>query len=321
MKIFRSPQEIPADFGPAIVTIGNFDGVHRGHQWVIREVISRARTTDAKAVAVTFDPHPVRVLRPDITTKMISPTSEKLRLLAATGLDATLVIPFTQQLSETSADDFACTILCDTLRATEVHVGNNFRFGYQAQADVHRLAELGQRLGFTAKIYDPVPMRGGIISSSRIRRLIQAGNVSAARVLLGRAFDVVSTPASGRGYGTKYAVPTVNLAPYPELLPGNGVYVTTLQVGEDGPIFEGVTNAGNRPTFGEDSFAVETHLFDFRPIDLTEQTPLRMTFLKHLRPEMKWDSPEALKAQIGKDITKAQRFLRVYRKLISGVSS
>jgi len=315
MKIFRSLAEVPAEFGPSVVTIGNFDGVHCGHQIVIREVISRARLENAKAVAVTFEPHPVRVLRPELPSKMITPLPEKLRLLAATGLDAVLVLPFTNELSHTPADVFAMTVLRDKLRALEVHVGNNFRFGYQAQAHTTHLAELGKQLDFSAQIYKPIPVRGGIISSSRIRRMIQAGDVSGARALLGSPFSIVSTPARGRGYGTKYAVPTINLAPYAELVPANGVYVTLLQVGENGPVFEGVTNAGNRPTFGEDSYAIETHLFDFKPIDLTEETLLRMTFLKHLRPEMKWDSPEALKAQIGKDIAKAQRFLRGYRSV------
>ncbi|QEE29855.1 bifunctional riboflavin kinase/FAD synthetase [Terriglobus albidus] len=316
MKIFRSIAEVPENFGPSIISIGNFDGVHRGHRWVISEIIARARESGTKSIAVTFDPHPVRILRPDSPTKMISPTEEKLRLLAATGLDATLVLPFTQELAQTSAEDFISKIICDCLGATEVHVGSNFRFGYQAQADVMRLAELGNKLDFSARIYEPVPLRGGIISSSRIRQLILAGNLSSARVLLGRPYSICSTPARGRGYGTKYAVPTINLAPYSELLPANGVYVTTLQIGDDGPIFEGVTNAGNRPTFGPDSYAVETHLFNFHPVDMTEETPLRLTFLTHLRPEMKWDSPEALKAQIGKDIARAQRFLRGYRRLI-----
>jgi riboflavin kinase/FMN adenylyltransferase len=316
MKIFRSIAEVPANFGPSIISIGNFDGVHRGHRWVISEIIARARESGTKSIAVTFDPHPVRILRPNSPTKMISPTEEKLRLLAATGLDATLVLPFTQELAQTSAEDFISKVICNCLRATEVHVGSNFRFGYQAQADVMRLAELGNKLDFSARIYEPVPLRGGIISSSRIRQLILAGNLSTARVLLGRPYSICSTPARGRGYGTKYAVPTINLAPYSELLPANGVYVTTLQIGDDGPVFEGVTNAGNRPTFGPDSYAVETHLFNFHPVDMTEETPLRLTFLRHLRPEMKWDSPEALKEQIGKDIGRAQRFLRGYRRLM-----
>ena len=141
--------------------------------------------------------------------------------------------------------------------------------------------------------------------------------MAAARRLLGWTFAVDSTPASGRGYGTRYAVPTINLAPYPELLPGNGVYVTRLRVGsgEGARWFEGVTNAGNRPTFGEDSFAVETHLFDFEPIELTDCTPLRLEFLKHLRGEERWPSPEALKAQIGRDVARAQRYLRLRRRL------
>jgi len=143
-----------------------------------------------------------------------------------------------------------------------------------------------------------------------IRRLIAAGSLAEARALLGRSFSIHSTPASGRGYGTLYAVPTINLAPYADLLPANGVYITTLKVG-DGPtakLFRGVTNAGNRPTFGVDSFAVETHLLDFERIALSESTPLEMTFLHRIRAERRFQSPEALRTQIGLDVRKAQRY-------------
>jgi riboflavin kinase/FMN adenylyltransferase len=159
-------------------------------------------------------------------------------------------------------------------------------------------------------------MRGAAVSSSRIRALIAAGEVTRARALLGRSFAVQSMPASGRGYGTKYAVPTINLAPYAELLPAFGVYVTTLRVGSR--VFRGVTNVGNRPTFGADSFAVETHLLDFEPVDLSETTELEMTFLKRLRAEKRFDSPELLREQIGKDVRTGLRWFGLMDLLATG---
>jgi len=201
-------------------------------------------------------------------------------------------------------------VLRDGLHAVEVHEGETFRFGHNAAADVVGLTELGRDLGFAVRTYEPYVVRGSAVSSSRIRKLIADGNLNEARALLGRSFSIRSTPASGRGYGTKYAVPTINLAPYAELLPANGVYVTTLKIGES-LLFQGVTNVGNRPTFGTDSFAVETHLFDFEPVDLTESTPLQMTFLTRLRAERRFDSPEALRQQIGLDVGKALRFFEL----------
>ena len=200
---------------------------------------------------------------------LITPLDEKLRLLAETGLDQVLVLPFTDELRHWTARHFAERVLRDALHAVEVHEGETFRFGYQAEADIAGLSELGRELGFGVKAYVPCIARGAAISSSRIRALIAAGNLHEARALLGRSFAIRSTPAPGRGYGTRYAVPTINLAPYPELLPAHGVYVTTLRIG-DGRVFRGVTNVGNRPTFGADSFAVESHLLDFEPVDLSE---------------------------------------------------
>jgi riboflavin kinase/FMN adenylyltransferase len=310
MILFRSLAEVPAGFGPSIVTIGNFDGVHCGHRTVIREVIARARQQNARAVLVTLDPHPAKVLRPDKAPRLITPLPLKLELLEATGLDAVLLLPFTQEFSRTSPRAFCQTIVRDALRATEVHEGENFRFGYGAEADMHSLESLGRDYSFTAHTF-AIGTRA--ISSSRIRTEIAAGNMSAARHLLGRPFSIDSTPARGRGYGTQFAVPTINLAPYDELLPANGVYITDMRIGT-GPsaiTFEGVTNIGNRPTFGADSFAVETYLFHFRPIDLNEETPIRLTFLKRLREEKKWPSPEALKAQIGIDVSRAERWFQL----------
>jgi riboflavin kinase/FMN adenylyltransferase len=213
--------------------------------------------------------------------------------------------------------DFVKDILVNTLHVTEVHEGKNFRFGYHAEAGIEGLEALGRELGFGVTIYAPRIVRGSAVSSSRIRKLIAAGDVSRARALLGRPFSVDSTPAPGRGYGSCHTVPTVNLAPYPELLPANGVYVATLAIGT-GPTadtFDAVTNVGNRPTFGADSFAVESHLLDFRPIALSEDTPLRLTFLRRLREEQRFPSTEALRDQIVRDIARARRYFALCRRI------
>jgi len=319
MQIFRQLAEIPPDYGPSIATIGNFDGVHRGHQWVITEVVARARSLGIRSVAITFDPHPARVIRPESSQPLITPLPEKLELLAATGIDAVLILPFTGELSRMSARTFATDVLQRVLHVTELHEGENFRFGYQAEAGIDSLEALGRELGFSVRVYAPRTIRGQAISSSNIRRLIADGDVSHVRALLGRSFAIISTPAPGRGYGTRYTVPTINQAPYAELLPANGVYITSLTIGasDSSETFDAVTNVGNRPTFGADSFAVESHLLNFHPVALDEYTPLTLKFLRRLRPEMRWPNPEALREQIGRDVATAKRFFSLCRAVAS----
>ncbi len=306
MQIFHSVEELPAGFGPSIVTIGNFDGVHCGHQAVIQDMMARASALHARSVAVTFDPHPVRVVRPQTPLRLITPQEQKIDLLTQTGIDAALVLPFTQALSRLTAREFARTVLQDALKAIEVHEGENFRFGADAGADVRALSSLGEEFGFKVRVHAPTQRRGTVVSSSIVRAAIAMGNMRAARQLLGRPFEIFSAPAPGRGYGSRYTVPTINLAPYKELLPANGVYTTCLEI--NGERFESVTNVGNRPTFGEESFAVETHVLDFHPISLDENTQLRLRFLDRIRAEIAWPSPDALKAQIGKDVAHARHY-------------
>jgi riboflavin kinase/FMN adenylyltransferase len=321
LNIYRQLADVPVPRTPIVATIGNFDGVHLGHQSVIAEVLSRARFLGGRSLAITFDPHPARVLRPDHPTPLITPLSRRLELLSATGLDATLVLPFTGELRQMPPRDFVTGILVDTLHVTEVHEGENFRFGYHAEAGVAGptgLEALGRELGFGVTIYAPRIVRGAPVSSSRIRKLLTGtGDVSHARALLGRPFAIDSNPAPGRGYGRTYAVPTINLAPYSELLPAHGVYITTLTIGDgpDAETFDAVTNVGNRPTFGIDSFAVESHLLNFHPLALTEQTPLRLTFLRRLRPERIFPTTQALRHQIARDVARAHRYFALCRLL------
>jgi riboflavin kinase/FMN adenylyltransferase len=310
MNIYRELADIPPDFGPSVATIGNFDGVHRGHRSIIAEVVRHASELGVHSVAITFDPHPARVLRPEQRRPLITPLAQKIELLAGTGLDALLVLPFTGDLSRMTARAFSAEVLQRALHVTELHEGKNFRLGYQAEAGVENLRHLGEELGFKLYVHGSQRIRGQAVSSSRIRELISRGEVSHARALLGRPFAIVSTPAPGRGYGTRYTVPTINLTPYSELLPANGVYVTMLTVGSGSSqeAFEAVTNVGNRPTFGADSFAVESHLLNFHPIELSEKTPLTLSFLFRLRAEQRFPSPEALREQIGRDVRRAQRY-------------
>jgi len=306
MQVFRSLAEIPAGFGPTVAPVGNFDGVHCGHQEILAGVMADAGGIGAMAVAVTFDPHPEHFLRPDKAPRLITPAAERLRLLAETGIDAALVLKFDDALAHLAPRDFVAQILIDALGVQAVHEGQNFRFGHCAAAGVEELAAMGAELGFTVRVHGAVCVRGLEVSSSAIRALVAAGDMRRARWMLGRPFTVLSAPARGRGIGARLLVPTVNLAAYNGLLPAFGVYVTRLKIA--GHAFEAVTNVGNRPTFGEASFAVETHILNFEPVEINEETPLELEFLMRLRGEREWPSPEALKAQIFKDVARAKRY-------------
>ena len=309
MRIFHKLAEVPPDFGPTIVTVGNFDGVHHAHSHVLQEIVARARQQNAKAVAISFEPHPMRILRPDAALRLLTPTPEKLRLLEATGLDAVLLLPFTRDLSLMTPHQFAHEVLKKHLHVREVHEGYNFRFGHKAAGDLETLSRFGKEMGFEVHPYPEMKLRGESVSSSHIRKLLAAGNVSRARHLLGRAFSVLSTPGRGRGYGSKYTVPTINLSRYEELVPGDGVYITRTRVADE--CFDSVTNVGNRPTFGADSFAVETHLLNFHPIELSPETEVEIYFLNRLRSEIKFPSVEALREQIGRDVKKAKKYFQL----------
>lgn len=306
MRVFHHLEDLPSDWRRTVISIGNFDGVHRAHQLVLGKVAERARELGAHSLAVTFNPHPARLLRPESAPRLITPLPQKLALLGQTGVEATLVLGFNSEFSLLSPRAFAKQIVADRLHAAEVHEGASFRFGHHAEGNVERLAEYGREFGFAVVIYPEMRLRVEVVSSSAIRRLLSNGEVGRARHLLGRPFAITGTPAAGRGYGTRYTVPTINLSAYTELAPRHGVYVTCTRIGEER--FESVTNVGTRPTFDGASFAIETHLLNFHPIALDESTEVEIAFLKWLRPEIKWPNAEALKEQIGKDLKRSQRF-------------
>jgi riboflavin kinase/FMN adenylyltransferase len=311
IPVYRSVQQIPAGFGPSVAAIGNFDGVHMGHREILLSVVEEARALGVRSVAITFDPHPEQFLRPSRAPKLLTPMDERVRLLAATGIDAVLVLPFDAALAGLTAKEFVRDILVGALGLRGLHEGGNFHFGHRARAGVAQLQRFGAGFGFAVHVHSSVRVRGLEVSSSAIRALVAAGEMRRARWMLGRPFAVYSTQARGRGIGTRLLVPTVNLAPYKNLLPAFGVYVTRLKV--SGRCFQAVTNVGNRPTFGEASFAVESHILDFVPVEMDDETPVELEFLLRLRGEIEWPTPEALKAQIFKDVARAKRYFRLAR--------
>jgi riboflavin kinase / FMN adenylyltransferase len=312
LDVFHKLGDVPASYGPTFVSVGNFDGVHRAHARVLSEIAARARAAGGKAVAVTFEPHPARILQPESGLKLLTPTPEKLRWLAGTGVDAILVLPFGRDLSLMTPRQFAERVLKRKLHAREVHEGFNFRFGHKAAGDANMLAELGREMGFEVKVYPEMMLRGESVSSSQIRKLVAAGRVSRARHLLARPFCILGVPGRGRGFGSKYTVPTINLARYEELVPRDGVYISWTRVGAER--FESVTNVGNRPTFGAELFAIETHLLNFHPLELTPETEVEICFLERLRDEIKFSSVGALREQIAHDVKKARRFFHLLRR-------
>jgi riboflavin kinase/FMN adenylyltransferase len=313
MQVYRSIPELPHPPSRTVAAIGNFDGVHRGHREILGRVRERADHLGARAVVVTFDPHPLTLLRPEQALKVITPIPKRLELLAGTGVDATLVIPFTREFSLQAPREFAERVLCGALGVVEVHEGDTFRFGHDAAAGIAELRELGAEMGFNVVSHGALKVRGIVVSSSEVRRRIAGGELGVARALMGRPFSILSTPVHGRGVGTKLTTPTINLAPYEGLLPRDGVYVTRVRLGggSKGGWLKAVTNAGMRPTFDGVGYAVESHLLDGPPpIELTASTPVEVCFLMRLRGERRFPSPDALRAQILRDMARAQAYFR-----------
>jgi riboflavin kinase / FMN adenylyltransferase len=309
MAVYRSLAELPAGFGPSVAAIGNFDGVHVGHREILDAVKAEARALNAKAVAITFDPHPEKFLRPKRAPGLLTPIDERMLLLAETGIDAVLVLPFDAELAQLRAREFVERVLAGALSVRGLHEGDNFRFGAKAEAGIDELRAFGAEFGFALHVHDAVCVHGLEVSSSAVREALAAGDMKRARWMLGRPFAVRARQKRDRGVGSKLLVPTVNLSGYDGLLPAFGVYATRIAI--DGRWFNAVTNVGNRPTFAGAGFSVETHILNFEPVALTEETQIELAFLLRLRAEQKFSSPEALKAQILRDVQRAQRYFRL----------
>jgi riboflavin kinase / FMN adenylyltransferase len=299
-----------------VVTIGNFDGVHLGHQEILRDVVARAATAEGRSdtrdardaqkellpAVLTFYPHPARVLRPQQAPSLLETLPQRLADFAALGIAAALVLQFDAVLAQASAEGFVKEYLVDTMRAHAVLVGASFRFGHKQLGDVELLKELGRRWGFEVAIVTPVIDRGDVVSSTAIREAVRDGRVEAARRMLGRPFALVGEIRTGTGQGRKLVVPTLNLATEQETLPKTGVYVTETVL--PGGTYRSVTNVGVRPTFDGTRLAIESHLFDFA--EALTAGAMKVRFLQRLRDEQKFSGPEALREQVLKDIERAR---------------
>jgi riboflavin kinase / FMN adenylyltransferase len=304
MKVFDDIETLRAHLSGPIATIGNFDGLHRGHQAIVGTVLERCRATGGSSLLITFEPHPLKVLAPERAPHMLTTRHQKLALIEATGLEFLLILAFTKELADVTAERFVTRYLAEGLGTREVYVGANFNFGRDRAGNAELLIRLCGELGIRAEQVPEVRYLDSPISSSRIRRAIQSGEVELARELLGRPYVVEGTVIHGESRGARLGFPTANLEARNELVPQDGVYVSEAVV--DGVPHPAVTNIGGRPTFAGASYAVETHLLDV-PGDLYGKA-LDIRFLARLRPELKFESPQALVAQVQKDVLRAREY-------------
>ena len=305
-----------ATFGhTSVLAIGNFDGIHLGHQAILRATVKRARALNAVSTALTFAPSPRKVLRPETAPLQLSTNAQRMEWFNLLGLEAVVVLPFTLDLARLSPEEFVEQILLRDLHVKAVLVGENFRFGHKQAGDMKRLSELGAKHDFDVVIVPPVFHRGEVVSSTIIRREIAVGDVSHAARLLGRPFVLTGEVVGGTGTGRRFTFPTLNLATEQELLPARGVYVTRTCLDGETSSHRSVTNIGMRPTFNGSSLSIETHL-------LNAQLPappkrIEVRFWKRLREEKKFSGPEELRAQISRDIASANKFFSRLRRFRS----
>lgn len=307
MKILRDPlgnDDLPQG---AVISIGSFDGVHIGHQAVLTHVVERARSMGVAAVAMTFDPHPIKLLRPGDAPRLLTTLEQRLALIAQTGIETSLVVPFTHRLARMRAADFVRDVLVDRLGVREVYIGDNFRFGADRGGDVGLLTSMGAELGFEAAAAPIVEADGSVVSSTRVRRAVADGRVEEVVALLGRSVFIDGAVLEGKRLGRTLGFPTLNIEVENELSPSNGVYVTAVHIPSFSRTFPAVTNIGVRPTVYQNSLTtVESHLLDFTADVYQEQ--VRLFFLQRVREERRFESTLELMAQIRRDVGQARDY-------------
>ncbi len=317
MQIINDLNLLPELPHGSAVTIGNFDGVHLAHQRLLTCTVKMARAFGAPAVALTFEPHPARVLAPQRAPRILTPLSTKAKWIEQVGVDILVALAFTEELSRESPADFVHRIIAGRLRARGLCVGSNFHFGHRQAGSPETLAALSGVEGFTLKVVPTLRIRGQAVSSSRIRQLLSEGRVHMAGRLLGRPFSNSGPVVTGLGIGHREAAPTLNLNPIEEQLPATGVYVSRTVL--DGAVCPSVTNVGCKPTFGEHPVTVETHLLKLeRPV---RQQEIAVEYLHRLRDEIKFPNAAALKAQIQKDVRRSQKLFRLFDRVRGGAPS
>ena len=304
MNVIHFPDDAPARWNQPVLAVGNFDGLHRGHMKIIDRVRRRAGERAGTPAAMTFDPHPPRIVRPDKAPPLLMTKAQRIEALARSGMQGVAVVRFTHELSQWEPEAFVRAVLVEWLHVVEVWVGANFLFGHNREGNFSVLRSLGARYGFRAEKIDPVRYKDFVVSSTRIRRLVGEGRVDEAAALLGHHYFIDGTVVRGAGRGRELGFPTANLRTENELTPPAGVYATTVTL--DDVLYPSVTNVGMRPTFGDvDQTTIETHLFDVDR-DLYDIT-VRLSFVQRLRDERAFPDVDALRAQIEADCRSARR--------------
>ncbi|HEY7165169.1 MAG TPA: bifunctional riboflavin kinase/FAD synthetase [Candidatus Binatia bacterium] len=305
MEIFRHIDDPKLSFERSAITLGNFDGVHLGHQALIRATVEAGKRLDCRSVVLTFEPHPLKVLAPERAPKLILSHKDKMLLFQELGIDAVVIQNFDQSFANIEAEDFVRRFLVDRLRAKETWVGSDLRFGKNRKGSADDLTRLGRELGFHVATVDPIIVNGSRVSSSRIRQLLEQGAVEEAAALLGRYHFVSGKVVSGHRRGRGLGFPTANIASRTEVVPANGIYATVLEV--KGQRLPSATSVGTNPTFGAAPRTVETFIMDFDNDIYGEQ--VRLSFVKRIRDEKKFDSIAALTDQMDRDVAAARSIL------------
>jgi len=304
MQTIHFPDDArPSWLAHPVLALGNFDGLHRGHQKIIDRVKRGAAEHGGSPMAMTFDPHPPRIVRPDKAPPLLMTKAQRLDALHRAGIQCVAVVRFTRELSQWDPDTFVRTVLVEWLRVSEVWVGANFLFGHERSGNFTSLRTLGQRYGFRADKIDPVRYKDFVVSSTRVRRLVAEGRLDEAGALLGHSYYIDGTVVEGSHRGREIGFPTANMTTENELLPPHGVYATTMTI--DGIVHAGLTNIGTRPTFGETTTTIETHVLGYSG-DLYGRD-VRLGFVLRLRDERRFDDVDALRAQIEADQRRAER--------------
>jgi riboflavin kinase / FMN adenylyltransferase len=317
--VFRSLEQANRRFGPCALTIGNFDGVHIGHQLLLAETVRFATAKNLSPAVLTFHPHPAAIVAPGRVPQMICTLEQRLMLLRSAGAKRILVLPFTPEIARLTPEEFVSQILVHALETKAVFVGENFRFGHKQAGNPGVLRSLGNQYGFVPQFFTPLTFRGEVVSSSLIRRYLTAGDVCRARRRLGRCFFVDGAIVTGHGIGAKQTVPTLNIRPSAGQLVPRGVYITETVDLLSSRRWPSITNVGIRPTFGGDELTIETFLLS----SLEGGTPerIQVNFRRFVRAEQKFADPHALKTQILKDVANAQKYWRLVGKLAQPAAS
>jgi riboflavin kinase/FMN adenylyltransferase len=313
LRVFRSLEEVPPDFGPSALTIGNFDGVHAAHRRILSRVREVAGERGLKPSVLTFHPHPTKVVAPSRAPRLLTSPEQRCALMRGEGIQQVLILPFDRHVAQLSPRQFIAEVLVAKLDVRAVLVGHDFRFGHKQAGNVEVLQALGGEYGFTTEIVEAMTLRGRLVSSTALRRLIDKGQVSQAARLLERPYALEGEVVPGHGVGSRQTVPTLNLATASEVLPATGVYVTRTLDLEGSRVWPSVTNVGYRPTFGGDpEISIETFLLE--PLDGGSPCRIRVEFLWRLREERRFPDAQALKTQILQDAGRARAYFRRLKK-------